>query len=465
MARTVGERATVLPMERTDALTIAGLYNEVEGAIAAVFPAGRQVWVRGEVQQVSDRTGHCYLDLVDHDDAGGRDAPVLKVKCWRSTWSALKGRLSAQGIELQQGMVVTLLGRLDLYRARGELGFIVSDIDVSALLGRLAAQRAALLQALEAEGLLVRNRGLRVPDVPLRIGLVSSPGTEGHRDFLGQLAASPFAFDVVACPAVVQGSGAPASLVAALEAVVAAGCDLAVVVRGGGSRGDLAAFDSEPVARAVACCTVPVWTGIGHTGDRSVADIVANRAHITPTECGQELVRAVAAWWESVGRRASRLAVRSQDVLGDASRAGVYARSRLVACTRLQLDRHAERLVHRTRHLTVLATERIEEAALHTAARASHLGPAATGVLDRHADRVQAWRRLIAAYDIDGQLRRGYTLTTDGSGRIVRSADALRPGDGLVTRFADGTARSVVTTTEPHVTEPHVTEPHQEGQP
>src|ERR1700761_5704379 len=116
------------------ALSIAELYNQVEGALARVFPKGRGTWVRGEVHSLSDRTGHCYMDLVDPESAGDRQAPVLKVKCWRTTWGPLKGTLGKQGVDLQPGMVVLLRGTLDFYRPRGEIGFIVTEVDVTALL-------------------------------------------------------------------------------------------------------------------------------------------------------------------------------------------------------------------------------------------------------------------------------------------------------------------------------------------
>ena len=163
--------------ERAGVLSIGGLYDEVEAALAQSFPRRRHLWVRGEIQHLSDhRSGHLYLDLVDPEEerrgvvggdaGGGRGGePVLKVKCWRTSWAPLRHSLGKEGIELAEGMVVVLRGSLDLYRARGELSLILADIDVTALLGRLAAQRTELLQALEAEGLLRRNAGVALPDV------------------------------------------------------------------------------------------------------------------------------------------------------------------------------------------------------------------------------------------------------------------------------------------------------------
>jgi exodeoxyribonuclease VII large subunit len=440
-----------------DILSIGALYDEVEQALASVFPRRRQLWVRGEIQSFSDQTGrsgHCYLDLVDPQDDGagpparGRGAPALKVKCWKGTWGPMKSDLAREGIALAEGMVVVLRGTLDIYRPKGEIGFILSELDVTALLGRLAAQRAALLRALEVEGLLRRNAGLGVPEVPLRIGLVASPGTEGYRDFLGQLTGSGFGFRVQVVPVAVQGSDAPKAVANAVTALCRTDCDLVVVVRGGGSKADLAAFDAEVVARAIALAPKPVWTGIGHTGDESVADIVANRACITPTECGHQLVIRVGQWWESrIAEPAARLSRRAQLLLSDAQNRDTQARGRLTHAARSQLRVHRERVVVRAVGLARKAPEGLAARQGAVLTQAARLSPLTLGHLARQDERVHSWRRLLAAYDIDRQLERGYTLTVTADGQLVRSAAALESGQEIVTRFADGTARSRVEST------------------
>src|ERR1700691_2048228 len=226
--------AQLLPPERPDVLSIAALLDQVQAAITRAFPRGQLVWVRGEVQSITDRTGHCYIDLVDPDGPRGRDAKVLKVNCWARTWAPMKAALAGQGIVLEVGTVVTLRGRVEFYAPRAQVNFIAVDVDVDALLGRLAARRAALLKALETEGLLRRNSSLLVPALALRVGLVASPGTEGFNDFLGQLEGSGMAFTVVVVPAQVQGSAAPAALARGITALAKAACDVVVLVRGGG---------------------------------------------------------------------------------------------------------------------------------------------------------------------------------------------------------------------------------------
>ncbi len=226
--------------DRRGVHSIGGVYDQVEGALNQAFPRNRHLWVRGEIRQVSDhRSGHLYMSLVDPEDESPRrdrsrgGVPTLNVKCWRSSWAPLRHGLAKQGVELAEGMVVVLRGSLDLYRAKGEMSLILAEVDVTALLGQLAERRAQLLRTLDAEGLLRRNARLPLPEVPLHVGLVASPGTEGCQDFLGQLTGSGFGFRVSHVRVTVQGPGAPSSIARAVTALSRSDCDVIAVVRGG----------------------------------------------------------------------------------------------------------------------------------------------------------------------------------------------------------------------------------------
>jgi exodeoxyribonuclease VII large subunit len=456
-----------LSIEERLALTITELYGRVDRALRDALPG--EVWVSGEVRSfnVSSR-GHCYIDLVDPKNAQDTGSPVLKVVCWSGRWSRVRSTLDQLGITLDAGLVVRVRGEVQLYKPRGDISFILSELDTDALLGKVAAERARLVKALIDEGLFDQNRRIPVPRLPLRVGLVASPGTEGFRDFLGRLEASGMAFDVQVVATQVQGSEAPASVAAAIGALQSAGCDVVAVVRGGGSKSDLATFDSEPVARAIATSTTPVWTGIGHTGDQSVADEVANRAFITPTECGQELARRVTEYWSAVidtGAVAARLAT------AVAEAAAVHlgqGRAHLASGARMQLGRHGDGLVHRERNVRAAAHHQVEDHASRLASRGSAAARAARRALEE-ADRdmvrrttllaslpskrielderqVTQWRRLLGAYDYQRQLERGYSVTRGPDGTVLRSAAGLAVGSPLLTRLADGELHSVVTT-------------------
>ena len=309
-----------------------------------------QLWVRGEIHHLSDhRSGHLYLELTDPDDNAGRSGPrgrggvpTLNVKCWRTTWAPLRHALAKEGVELTEGMIVVLRGSLDLYRAKGELSLVLAEIDVTAILGRMAAQRAALLRKLEGEGLLARQRRAgrarrhhahrtrrqprdrrlqRLPRPPARIGF-RLPGLLRPR---------------------LRARDARAGVhPRALRFLSRSDCDVIALVRGGGSRADLAAFETEIVARAVATATKPVFTGIGHTGDETVADVVAARACITPTECGHTIAVSTRQWWSAhVAAPAHTAGSTRAGVPGrrrDARRVGgvAWSRRRDISCARTE---------------------------------------------------------------------------------------------------------------------------------
>ncbi len=405
-----------------NAVTISQLYDEVTSVLESAFPRGRALWVTGEIQKISESSGHAYIDMIDTEAAGTRGAPVLKVKCWRSTWGPLKADLARTGATLAAGMTVAVRGRLDFYKARAEVGFILDEVDVTALLGRLALERARLLDSLRAEGLLDANARRALPAVARRIGLVGSPGTEGFSDFLGQLERSGITFEVLVARATVQGPDAPKEVARAIALVGSQDVDLICVVRGGGSRADLAAFDSEPIARAIATASIPVFTGIGHTGDESVADLVAHTRCITPTACGQEVAGAAMEWLDDVRQRARYVADESGRALRQARRELAQTRARMVVGPSAALQR----------------------ARTSMEVRRERLVPGARAALARGEAEVIARRRLLRAFDPARQLARGWTMTLDSDGAIVRSADGLVPGAKIVTRFVDGEVESTV---------------------
>ncbi len=446
-AASKGRRSSVAAGLEPDAdvLSIAQLYARIDRALVNELPPRVPIWVRGEVQTLSDRTGHCYIDLVDPDQVGDRQAPVLKVRCWRQTWGPLRAQLERAGLDLAPGTVVHLVGRVEFYRARAEINFVMAGLDVTALLGRMAAEKAELIERLRSEGMLEANRSRPLPPVALRVALVASPETEGYRDFVGQLSASGYSFHVEVARALVQGADAPVSLARAIRRAGESDCDLVVVVRGGGSKGDLVAFDSEPVARAIAKSPLAVWTGIGHTGDESVADIVANRSFVTPTECGHELVVRADAWWQRfVAGPAGALSHHAAGRIEAADRHLSACRGRLSGTARQQVGWHHERLAGRVAALLRGAPAALGARAAALEAAAGRISPAALRALGAAEARAATWRRLLGAFDVDRQLERGYTLTMDQDGKILRSGNGLSDGDVLVTRFADTTARSVV---------------------
>jgi exodeoxyribonuclease VII large subunit len=280
---------------------------------------------------------------------------------------------------------------------------------------------------LRTEGLLELNKRAVLAPVPLRVGLVASPGTEGYQDFTGQLLNSRFSFEIVLVKTLVQGEAAPGQIVAALQALDTAVVDVICVVRGGGSKGDLACFDDERVARAIAAASTPVFTGIGHTGDESVADLVAHTRAITPTKLGEEIVELVAQWYDlNVQRPAQRLLDATTDVLDEATFYLAERRRTMIFAVR-------DRLRAEERHL--LGTR--ERLVLH----GRHLVESATRMLASN-------RKLLAAYDPTRRLAQGWSIVTDAKGVVVRSLEDVHVGDDVHVLVSDGSFTSNVTQTK-----------------
>lgn len=423
------------------ALTIAQFYAQLKQAITGRFPD--EIWVTGEIRSLRASNGHRFIELADQG-ADQRPAQQLEVCCWAQTWRSVDASLSAAGLELEVGRVVRVLGKVSVWEAAGRVRFTLSRIDVEAMLGGIAAARQRLLRQLSAEGLLEANRSLRLPPVPLRVGLVTSQGSEAHKDFLGRLTRSGFAFSVELAHSLVQGADAPGQIAQAISRLAGRELDLIVLARGGGSRNDLAAFDAEVVARAIASSPLPVWVGVGHTGDHSVADEVAHRSFITPTACGEAVVEEVARYWDEVCWRADHLAGLVRNRLVGADRELAHAHRQLaravVACmAREEHNGHAgrARVASAAMHLVRAQRADLQRRRQHLANSVRHCGERYEQIISQRAD-------LLRAFDPRRQLARGWAIVCDRDGQLVRSVAQVLPGDEIRARLVDGGVRTVV---------------------
>lgn len=425
------------------ALSVAQFYDRVRAALSHALPG--EVWVTGEIGSVKESKGHRFIELADHDESGTRrPSQQLEVVCWSREWQRIGAELARAGVSLEAGRVVRVRGKVGVWEGAGKLRLQMTALDVEALLGGIAVARQRLLRQLGEEGLLEANRRLALSPVPLRVGLVTSQGSEAHRDFAGRLERSGFAFELRVERSLVQGTQAPWQIAGALRRLGRAELDLIVVVRGGGARGDLAAFDSEPVARAIAGAAVPVWVGIGHTGDRSVADEVAHQSFITPTACGEALVAWVEAYWSRVLGCAATLASRASSRLTVAAERLGRTRTMVSHHVRHQLLRRSDALAERCDQLQSATSRLIESEALQLVLLADRLARCGRDAALEEAHGVRRCREVLRAYDPQRQLERGWSLTRDEAGRLVRSVADLSDGELVRTTLADGELRARV---------------------
>jgi exodeoxyribonuclease VII large subunit len=412
----------------------------IDAALQRGFRDG--VWVRGEVQGLQERAnGHLYFNLTEDGEEG---RATLAVVLFGGTHRRLAPMLRRHRLRVENGIAVRIHGRLEFYGPTGRVSLVMDGLDPRFSLGQLSAQRDQLLRLLVAEGLLDRNRRLRMPLAPLRVGVVASRDSAAWHDFRAELRRSGLAFRARVVDVRVQGEGAELGVAAAIERLGIEPVDVIVVIRGGGARTELATFDTEVIARAIAASPLPVLTGLGHEIDRSVADEVAHTALKTPTACAGALIERVEAYrvevercWEAIVRQARAGALRADHGLGATTR-------RIAHRTTAAVDLAGQRLDHRAARLQREAGLVLAGAGAHLDAstrRMAIAGSAATAAADRRLEVAAARSR---AFDPERTLARGWSITRRADGSLLRAAGEAEPGEVLVTTVVDGAVRSRV---------------------
>jgi exodeoxyribonuclease VII large subunit len=248
-------------------------------------------WVKAEVSSLSEKGGHMYLELVESQKTKDNSRLMAKMRatCWAGTKELLMAYFEAEtGQRLQTGMAVLVEAEIQWHAVYG-LSLSIINIDPRYTIGEVARQRQQTIAALQADGLLDAQQLIPLPTLIRRIAVISSASAAGYEDFKHQLDNSGFAFHTELFPAVMQGTNAASSILAALEEISDA-FDCVVIIRGGGATSDLSCFDDYTLCACCAQYELPVLTGIGHTRDVSVLDLVAREALKTPTAVAEWLI-------------------------------------------------------------------------------------------------------------------------------------------------------------------------------
>lgn len=420
--------------------TVAELGEAINESLHRGFRDG--VWVRGEISGWSDRGNHAYFTLADDSD----DAKaVINVQFFANARMRLRAMLRKHRLQLADGMKVRIFGFLDFYAPNGRIGLKMTGIDPRYTLGDIAQSRDAVMRRLVAEGLLDANARLHFSELPLRVGVVTSVGTAAWHDFRDELERSGFGFDLRVVDVRVQGAGAAPMVASAIAALARHGAlDALAVIRGGGARNELAVFDAEEIARAIAAAPVPTLTGLGHEVDRSIADEVAHTAAKTPTACARLLIDRVASTcagaeqtWSAIERRAGALLVERHVDLSERAH-------RIARRTHAAVERADERLAVRVDRLARSGPAALERAEQRLSLAAAQLTDRHRRCLTEAVATTDLLAARIAAVDPAVQLARGWSITRRADGATVRHVDDIMVGEQVVTTVVDGTFASDV---------------------
>jgi len=286
--------------QETAYLSLGQLNAYIEDVLQNAFEGA--FWLKAEISQINfHRSGHCYLELVEH--SGQNIVAKARATIWRSSLSNIRFELGSDTENvLAKGKEVLLQATVNFHPVYG-LSISIHRVDSRFALGELERKKQETLDRLEKEELLELNASLPLPMVVQKIALITSDGSSGQQDFMKQVRENPYniKLDIGNFHASVQGAGSELEICARLDELMESDFDVVVIIRGGGSKLDLETFNSYEIAKRIALHDLPVLTGIGHETDVSVADVVAHNSLKTPTAAAAFLIDRASEFLRKVG--------------------------------------------------------------------------------------------------------------------------------------------------------------------
>ena len=392
-----------------------------------------EYWVEAELSECRELRGHCYMELIQKDERTATPVAKSPAKCWANKWAVIRPYFErTTGQQLHAGMKVLLKVYAQFHEAYG-FSWIVTDINPEYTLGDMARKRQEIIRQLKAEGVFDLQKELTLPPFCQHIAVISSQTAAGYGDFCNQLSDNPygFQFQTQLFPAIMQGEGVEQSIIAALEKIysltssfspLTSKFDCVVIIRGGGSTGDLSGFDTLALAENVANFPLPIITGIGHERDESILDMISHTRVKTPTAAAAFLIEHLKEVLDVING--------SQELITR------YAQQKL-SMLHSQLTIVSEAI---PRLFSIVKTR--QEAKIDTLNQRIPMLLERRLLAENH--RLQLMEEKLKALDPQLLLKRGYSITLH-NGRAVKDATALKAGDEIETRLANGAIHSVVT--------------------
>ena len=407
--------------------TVSELTRSIRGTLETRFAA---VWVQGEISNYKlHPSGHQYFTLKDQR---------AQISCviWRDTMAPLRQALA-------DGAQVQVYGAVTVFEAQGKYQLRVEILQPRGV-GLLQAKFEALKRKLEAEGLFASERKRPLPKFPQRIGIVTSPSGAAIRDMLNVLRRRAPWLQILINPARVQGTGAAQEIAVAIRELATpneafAPVDLIVVTRGGGSIEDLWEFNEEIVARAIFHSAVPIVSAVGHEIDFTICDFVADLRAPTPSAAAELIVPDIIDLQHRIDGCGRALARQLLNRVREVQQRLDHARETVQRCLAHRLDGYKRGLLHALRGLQArspvreLMMRRNRLVDLHR--RLVGCPPRA---VENAIHRFQRFEGLLRVLGPDATLRRGYSITMNERGRIIRTTATVRPKMKIRTRVSDG---------------------------
>ncbi|MBP5206308.1 MAG: exodeoxyribonuclease VII large subunit [Bacteroidales bacterium] len=447
--------------------TLSEIAMSLHRVVERTYP--QPYYIKAEVLKLNfyPHSGHCYPELVEKENNAIK--AEMRAVIWATNYQRINQRFEQiTGEKLKEDISILCLASIEFSPKHG-LALHIQDIEPTYTLGEMVKNKLAVIERLKKEGVYTQNKSLPLPLVPKRIAVISVETSKGYSDFINTLANNQYGycFQTELFPSILQGEKAIMGITGRLAEIELRRdeFDCVAIVRGGGGDVGLSCYDDYRMAQCVATFPLPVLTGIGHSTNQTVTDMVAHTFNITPTDVAFFLIGHYRKFEEKLQQAFDILARRAKEIIAmerqhlvelDAARR--IAVPRILAEQRRHLEQSAQQIALISKELLVveggvlsnmgeklqrLYGERIGQEAECLELMAGQIVANSTQLVQRQRERLENMEDKLQLLHPDNILKRGFSITRL-KGKAVTGAEALRTGDHIVTQLYEGEVKSVV---------------------
>ncbi len=407
----------------------------------------RYYWIRAEIARLGyyRQSGHCYPQLVEKKD--NQVLADMRATIWANDYQAIQQKFVAvTGEQLAEGMTILCYARVNYHPVYG-LSLQIADVDPSFTLGEMAMERVKTIQRLREEGVWDRNRSLQMPHLPQRLAVISVESSKGYQDFRNIIDHNSwdYAFFHMLFPALLQGDKAVESIGRQLDLVtrVCRHFDAVLIIRGGGGDVGLNCFDHYELAKRVACFPIPVITGIGHSTNETIVEMVSHTNSITPTDVAYLLIQYFHNFSVKLEEYRRNIAEWPAEVILQEKRHLDEATLRVAGSARLFTGRNHTQLQRLATLITMTPLQKVRGHMEQIGRVQEQLQKSLKMLMQRKRDRIEMHEQHVRLMDPDHVLSRGYSITRIG-GKAIRDASCVNTGDRLDVTLHKGSLETIV---------------------
>jgi exodeoxyribonuclease VII large subunit len=450
-------------------IQLSELLFEVKQALKVSLSSN--YWIVAEISEISTNySGHCYLELIEKDNNSNGYIAKCKATIWSYKYRMIKPFFeTSTGISLQQGIKVLIQVSVEFHELYG-ISLNITDIDPIYTIGEQERKRREIIVQLTNDGIINLNKQHELPEIPKNIAVISSKTAAGYGDFFNQLQNNKagYCFHIQLFPAIMQGDKAEESIIAALDAIYSYESifDIVVIIRGGGSQSDLSCFDNYSLASNIAQFPLPILTGIGHDKDSTIADIVAHTQLKTPTAVAEYLISLfdeVSEYIETLQidfeNEVRQILQKNNEVINTHLQSIQYITKNILSHNKHKLNyktTEVEKIVsHFTKNkknslsnFSILLKHKLDfvfkQAKMQHVEYRNKLSYVSEKQIVNQKNKLSILNEKIKQFDPSQILEKGFSITVDSKGRIIKNSNNVNQGDTIKTIVAKGEIISIV---------------------